>query len=117
MTVDCVREPSGAVAPRRALRPDALGLRYAVAAGHPLAALAAFRILEAGGNAVDAGVAGGNCLGGVPPDIVSVAGGAPNIIYDAAPPEALTPVRLRPRPRRPARGFLPGRGGGPIPRR
>src|SRR5438094_4342065 len=90
MTVDCVREPSGAVAPRRALRPDALGLRYAVAAGHPLAALAALRILEAGGNAVDAGVAGGICLSVVHPDIVSFAGVAPILFYDAARRDGVT---------------------------
>src|SRR2546426_11664508 len=90
MTVDSAREPSGAVAPRRALRPDALGLRYAVAAGHPLAALAALRILEAGGNAVDAGVAGGVCLSVGHPDIVSFAGGGPVLFFDAARPEGGT---------------------------
>src|SRR5881397_3001227 len=115
MTVDSVREPSGAVAPRRALRPDALGLRYAVAAGHPLAALAALRILEAGGNAVDAGVAGGICLGVVHPDIVSVAGVAPIIIYDAARREAVTVSGLGPWPRRATVDFFQARCGGEIP--
>ena len=64
-----------------ALRPDALGLRHAIAAGHPLAALAAHRILEAGGNAVDAGVAAGFTLGVVHPDMVSFAGVAPILVH------------------------------------
>jgi gamma-glutamyltranspeptidase/glutathione hydrolase len=65
------------------LRPDALGTHYCVAAGHQLAALAAYRILEGGGNAVDAGVAGGICLAVVHPDIVNFAGVAPIMIYSA----------------------------------
>ncbi|MBI4254925.1 MAG: gamma-glutamyltransferase family protein, partial [Candidatus Rokubacteria bacterium] len=36
-----------------------IGARWAVAAGHPLAAEAAARVLAAGGNAIDAGCAAG----------------------------------------------------------
>ena len=39
------------------LKPLVAGKRGAVAAGHPLVAEAGLRILEKGGNAVDAGVA------------------------------------------------------------
>ena len=46
-------------APHRA---RVFGTRHMVAAGHHLAAQAAFQILEAGGNAIDAGVAGGIAL-------------------------------------------------------
>src|ERR671937_1208097 len=60
-----------------------IGARWAVAAGHPLAAEAAARVLSAGGNAVDAGVAGGLCLGVVHPDMVSVAGVAPILVHVA----------------------------------
>ncbi|MEX1234170.1 MAG: gamma-glutamyltransferase [Roseovarius sp.] len=56
---------------------------WAVATGHPIATEAAERILRAGGNAVDAGVAAGIALGVVQPDLVSVAGVAPIIMYDA----------------------------------
>ena len=106
MTVDSYRPPSehggraphpgvaaappetltGPAAATHALRPDALGTQHAVAAGHPLAALAAHRILEAGGNAVDAGVAAGICLGVVHSDIVSFAGVAPIMVYEAPAP-------------------------------
>src|SRR5206468_1090671 len=115
MTVDAAQERTGAGPSGRALRPDALGTHHAVAAGHPLAALAAFRILEAGGNAVDAGVAGGICLGVVHPDIVNVAGVAPIIIYDAARREAVTVSGLGPWPRRATVDFFQGRCGGEIP--
>ena len=40
-------------------------------------------MLEAGGNAVDAGVAAGITLEVVQPDIVSVAGVAPIMLYEA----------------------------------
>ena len=38
-------------------RPTLYGTRHAVSAGHYLAAAAGFSILEAGGNAIDAGCA------------------------------------------------------------
>jgi gamma-glutamyltranspeptidase / glutathione hydrolase len=64
-------------------RPALMGTRHMAAAGHYSAAHAAFGILEAGGNAVDAGVAAGIALGVLQCDIVNVAGVAPIILYDA----------------------------------
>ena len=61
-------------------RPTICGTRHAVSAGHYLAAAAAFSILEAGGNAIDAGCAAGIALGVLQPDLVNVAGVAPIII-------------------------------------
>src|SRR5437667_8863223 len=58
-----------------------IGSRWAIAAGHPLAAEAGARLLGAGGNAVDAGVAAGICLGVVHVDMVSVAGVAPILVH------------------------------------
>src|SRR5262249_19096891 len=65
-------------------RPAIMGTRHVVAAGHYLAAHAGFEILEAGGNAVDAGVAAGIALGVLQPDKVSFGGVAPLIAYQAA---------------------------------
>ncbi|MFL5120751.1 MAG: hypothetical protein ACJ8C8_09835, partial [Microvirga sp.] len=48
------------------------GDRHMVAAGHYAAAHAGFLVLEAGGNAVDAGVAAGIALGVLQSDIVNV---------------------------------------------
>jgi gamma-glutamyltranspeptidase/glutathione hydrolase len=61
-------------------RPTVYGTRHAVSAGHYLAASAAFSILEAGGNAIDAGCAAGIALGVLQPDLVNVAGVAPIMI-------------------------------------
>ncbi len=58
-------------------RPTIYGTRHAVSAGHYLAAAAGFSILEAGGNAIDAGCAAGIALGVLQPDLVNVAGVAP----------------------------------------
>ena len=65
------------------MRPTICGTRHAVSAGHYLAASAAYAILEAGGNAVDAGCAAGLALGVLQPDLVSVAGVAPILIRTA----------------------------------
>ena len=56
------------------LRPTIAGSRHVVSAGHWLAAQAAFEILEAGGNAIDAGVAAGLALGVVQSELVNIAG-------------------------------------------
>ena len=71
-------------------RPTLMGTRHMAVAGHYLAAEAAFTILEAGGNAVDAGVAAGIALGVLQSDLVNVAGVAPIILYLAERREVLT---------------------------
>src|SRR2546430_9192252 len=58
-----------------------MGRRWMVAAGHPVAAQAGARILEAGGNAIDAGCSAGMMLGVVHPDMVSFAGVAPILVH------------------------------------
>lgn len=62
-------------------RPVIMATRHAISAGHYLATQAGFSILEAGGNAIDGGVAAGIALAVVQPDIVNVAGVAPMIIW------------------------------------
>jgi gamma-glutamyltranspeptidase/glutathione hydrolase len=66
-----------------ATRPTLYGTRHAVSAGHYLAAAAGFAVLEAGGNAIDAGCAAGIALGVTLPDLVNVAGVAPILIRKA----------------------------------
>jgi len=68
--------------PRPSWRPNLIGKRYAVACGHYLAAAAAMRILERGGNAVDAGVSAAMALAVLQPDIVSFSGVAPTLVYE-----------------------------------
>ncbi|MFI4986184.1 MAG: gamma-glutamyltransferase family protein [Alphaproteobacteria bacterium] len=67
-----------------------LGSRHMVSSAHFAAAHAGFLVLEAGGNAVDAGVAGGLMLGVVQSDIVNAAGVAPIMLYLAATREVVT---------------------------
>jgi gamma-glutamyltranspeptidase / glutathione hydrolase len=64
-------------------RPVLRGVNHMVSAGHYLAAVAAFEVLEAGGNAIDAGVAGGIALSVVQSELVNFAGVAPIIIREA----------------------------------
>lgn len=70
--------------------PPSLGHHHAVSAGHELATLAAFEVLEGGGNAVDAGVAAILTLGVIYSDQVSVAGVAPMIVHLADSAETWT---------------------------
>ncbi|MSO65548.1 MAG: gamma-glutamyltransferase family protein [Alphaproteobacteria bacterium] len=74
----------------RAHRPVIAATRHAAASGHYLATQAAFQILEAGGNAVDAGVAGAIALGVLESELVSFTGVAPMIFYMAERGEVVT---------------------------
>ncbi|HVC55484.1 MAG TPA: gamma-glutamyltransferase family protein [Stellaceae bacterium] len=80
-------------------RPTIAVTRHAIAAGHYLAATAGFDILQAGGNAIDAGVAAGIALGIVQSDLVNVAGVAPILVYLAERREVVTIAGLGPWPR------------------
>src|SRR5687767_6392175 len=62
-------------------RPTVAGSHYAVSSGHYLATAAAMRVLDAGGNAVDAGVTATMALSVLQPDVVSFAGVAPTLVY------------------------------------
>jgi len=66
---------------RPSWRPTLIGKRHAVACGHYLAAAAAARILDRGGNAIDAGVTAAMALAVLQPDIVSFSGVAPTLVY------------------------------------
>ncbi len=65
------------------MRPTLYGNRHAVSAGHYLAAEAGNAILDAGGNAIDAGCCAGMALAVLHPDEVNFAGVAPIIIRTA----------------------------------
>jgi gamma-glutamyltranspeptidase / glutathione hydrolase len=92
-----------------------MGRRWMVSAGHPLAAQAAARVLEAGGNAVDAGVAGGFMLGVVHPDMVSFAGVAPILVHLAETGETLEVSGVGPYPRKATADFYRAHCDGQIP--
>lgn len=71
-------------------RPPIMGVTHMVSAGHYLAAAAGYRILEQGGNAIDAGVASGIAINVVMPENTNFGGVAPIMIYHAASDEIVT---------------------------
>ncbi len=71
-------------------QPMITAARHMISSGHYLATEAGHAVLEAGGNAVDAGVAAGIALGVLHADQVQFSGVAPMIIYLAEPNEAVT---------------------------
>jgi gamma-glutamyltranspeptidase / glutathione hydrolase len=99
----------------KAHRPTIMGMRHMIAATQYLAAEAGFRILEAGGNAIDAGVAGGIALGVVQPEFVNVAGVAPIIVYSATERRVFTIPGLGPWPKAITRDYFRRHHGGRIP--
>jgi len=64
-------------------RPVIMGRHGVVAAGHYLAAQAGLRMLEEGGNAIDAGIAVGFALAVLKPQDNGIAGECPILIYSA----------------------------------
>jgi gamma-glutamyltranspeptidase/glutathione hydrolase len=96
-------------------RPPVRGRHWAVSTNHWLASLAASRILDKGGNAVDAGVAAGMALGVLQPDIVGSTGVAPMIIYLAERDEVVTISGLGRWPRKATPEFFEKHHGGDLP--
>lgn len=62
-------------------KPPVMAKHWAVAAGHPLSAMAAARVLERGGNAVDAAVAATFAAGVLQPSNTGIGGHAMVMIY------------------------------------
>lgn len=83
MSIDGISRQKARATGAEAGRPVISGVNHMVSAGHYLAATAAFEVLEAGGNAVDAGVAGGITLSVVQSELVNFAGVAPILVRQA----------------------------------
>ena len=74
-------DPSFLFGPRRAHRPNVMAQHHVVVSGHYYASLAGLQILEAGGNAIDAGVATGLAIDVLETQFVSFGGVAPTMIH------------------------------------
>ncbi|MFT8245892.1 gamma-glutamyltransferase family protein [Roseomonas sp. BN140053] len=96
-------------------RPLLLGTRHMVSTGHPLASVAALRVLEAGGTAVDAGVAAGFALNVLQPDMANLGGVAPVIVFRADTRTVRTVSGIGVWPRLATREAVAQAGGGRIP--
>src|SRR3989338_625520 len=90
MSLDSVSSQQKAPAHAPTATVQVIGTRWAVAAA---------RVLGAGGNAVDAGVAAGFTLGVVHCDMVSVAGVAPILVHVARTGETFQVSGVGPYPR------------------
>src|SRR5205814_1743073 len=110
MSLDSVSSQQSAPSYRPTATVQAIGSRWAVAAGHPLAAEAAAHVLGVGGNAIDAGVAAGLTLGVVHPDMVSVAGVAPILVHLAGTGETFQVSGVGPYPRASTLEYFRGLG-------
>ncbi|MSP89318.1 MAG: gamma-glutamyltransferase family protein [Alphaproteobacteria bacterium] len=97
-------------------RPTIMGTRHMIASGHYHASIAGFEILEAGGNAVDAGVCAGMVLAVVESTYVSLAGVAPIAIYLADERRVMTISGLGGWPKAASCDLFVQRHGGVIPR-
>ena len=91
------------------------GTKHVAAAGHYLAAHAGLEILEAGGNAVDAGVSAGIAIGVLEPHFVNFAGVAPIMIYLAETGEIHTISGVGTWPRAASCQYFHDKHGGAIP--
>jgi gamma-glutamyltranspeptidase / glutathione hydrolase len=115
MTLDAAQAQQGYAVRTGGPMTQVIGRRWMVSAGHPLAAQAAARVLAAGGNAVDAGVAAGFMLGVVHPDMVSFAGVAPILVHLGRSRETFQVSGVGPYPRRATSAFYRTQCGGEIP--
>lgn len=73
----------GTYPPPTTSRPQLVGEKFAVVAGHPLVSMVAMSIFEAGGNAVDAGVAAGIASNVIQVDMANFGGIAPILLREA----------------------------------
>ncbi|MEE9196629.1 MAG: gamma-glutamyltransferase family protein, partial [bacterium] len=96
-------------------RPPVMGATHMVSSGHYLAAAAGYRILEQGGNAIDAGVASGIAINVTLPHATGFGGVAPIAIYHAASDEVVTISGLGRWPRAASIDYLMQNAGGQIP--
>ena len=115
MTLDSAQYQRSAAPAGSGPMNQVMGRQWIVSAGHPLAAQAAARVLAAGGNAIDAGVAAGFMLGVVHPDMVSFAGVAPILVHVAATGETFEVSGVGPYPRRASAEYFRTQHGGDMP--
>ena len=96
-------------------RPPIMGVTHVVSSGHYLASAAGYRMLEEGGNAVDAGVASGIVINVVQPQMTGFGGVAPIAIYMAESGKVVTISGLGRWPKAASIDFFEENHGGDLP--
>src|SRR5579872_6100102 len=81
MDIQAMIVPTYLTGPARAHRPNVMARHHVVVSGHYYASLAGLQILEAGGNAIDAGVATGLAIDVLESEFVGFGGVAPVMIH------------------------------------
>lgn len=99
----------------RPRRPNVMAHRHVVVSGHYWASLAGLQILEAGGNAIDAGVATGLAIDVLESQFVGFGGVAPIMIHLAATNEVVVVNGVGPWPRAASAAYFRDRYDGRIP--
>ena len=74
-------DPTYLFGPARARRPNVMARQHVVVSGHYYASLAGLQVLEAGGNAIDAGVATGLAIDVLESEFVGFGGVAPVMVH------------------------------------
>jgi gamma-glutamyltranspeptidase len=104
--------------PRRPLtRPMALGMRGVVATGHALASQAGLRVLEEGGNAIDAALAAGAVLTVVLPEANTIGGDLFALVHVGATGEVVAVNASGPAPRAATAAWFRAQGHRTVPAR
>lgn len=96
-------------------RPEIMATRHVAATGHYWSAQAALQILEAGGNAIDAGVAAGIATNVLESQFTGFAGVAPTLIYLAEEDRVLTISGVGPWPKAASCEYFHEHHGGRVP--
>ncbi|MGY8958136.1 MAG: gamma-glutamyltransferase, partial [Alphaproteobacteria bacterium] len=103
------------LAPANLSRPEIMATRHAVSSGHYWSSQAAMQILEAGGNAIDAGVAAGIATNVLESQFTGFAGVAPTMIYLAKEDRVLTISGVGPWPKAASCNYFHKHHGGRVP--
>ena len=101
--------------PARPRRPNVMAHKHVVVSGHYWASQAGFQILEAGGNAIDAGVATGLAIDVLESQFVGFGGVAPIMIHLAETNEVVVINGVGPWPRAASAAYFRERYNGHIP--
>ena len=110
-------DPAYLFGPARPRRPCIMAQRHVVVSGHYYASLAGLQILEAGGNAIDAGVATGLAIDVLESQFVGFGGVAPIMVYLADRDAGAGDQRRRPMAAGRRHRAFPSRLRRPHPRR
>ena len=102
--------------PETVTRPELMATRHVATSGHYWSSLTAIQILEAGGNAIDAGVAAGIATNVLESQFTGFSGVAPTLIYLAEEDRVVTISGVGPWPKAATCDYFHQHHGGAVPK-